>query len=139
MSCMEVPRESNERGRTATEEEGRSQWSWNGYYHDRPCCLSNLDPSFSSFDTTFTPNSLGWDSKICKATQMFKQKIVTKKRERFSRSHFSHCQCCHTSVPLRAMMYSKFHNKFLDLAYTSTSSLLGKFLMFVGSERVNKC
>lgn len=60
---MEVPRESNERGRTATEEEGRSQWNWNGYYHDRPCCPSSLDPSLLPSEITFTPNSLSWEIK----------------------------------------------------------------------------
>lgn len=70
---MEVPRESNERGRTATEEEGRSQWSWHGYYHDRPCCPGNLDPACFSIEMTFTPNSLSCVIKgkflICKSTQ----------------------------------------------------------------------
>lgn len=70
---MEVPRESNERGRTATEEEGRSQWSWHGYYHDRPCCPGNLDPACFSIEMTFIPNSLSCVIKgkflICKSTQ----------------------------------------------------------------------
>lgn len=128
---MEVPRESNERGRTATEEEGRSQWSWHGYYHDRPCCPGNLDPTCFSFEITFTPKlpELCYKGKIliCKSTQ---------KVEARDCGEIKMISDCNFFLLLKEVPTPNFMTNSVS---TTLSSLLGRYLMASWRARVNHC